>query len=172
MKYIFLLIFILLVLIISLGCNKPIEYPNEPIIKFLSLVKLKSLDPNSLVKDSAVVLIEFTDGDGDLGLPVNEKEKPKINSNFFYRVFKKKDNVWNEISLPPNSTFAYPFEAWIPTLNKTGKKRPLKGKISADVSPAFAFFSKNDTIRLEIFVKDNTRNISNSITTTELQGFQ
>ena len=153
------------------SCNKEIEYPNEPVIEFVSIdTTLKYFRPIGSVKDSVEVTLNFTDGDGDLGLPKDSTNNVRT-ANFFYTPFYKKNGVWTELkALPPFPQG--PLYAWIPTLNKTGKNKALKGIIKIAVSEAFSNNSKKDTMRLEIYVKDNAGNKSNVITTSEVRGLQ
>ena len=47
------------------SCVKPQEYPDEPVIAFLSMTK--DTMPRGLATDSTLVTLSFTDGDGDIG---------------------------------------------------------------------------------------------------------
>lgn len=50
------------------ACVKAPEFPNEPVIKFESLSKVRINQANAnLPKDSIRIHLTFTDGDGDLG---------------------------------------------------------------------------------------------------------
>ena len=51
--------------LVSSQCKKADEYPIEPVITFKSLTTVK--DANGYDTDG-ILEIEFTDGDGDLGL--------------------------------------------------------------------------------------------------------
>jgi len=48
------------------NCVKPPDYPNEPVIEFMSLSKTTMLQ-TPLGQDSILISFNFTDGDGNLG---------------------------------------------------------------------------------------------------------
>jgi hypothetical protein len=163
-------IIVVFLLLALLACNKKIEYPNEPVLAFNSLYFTSDTDKNtSIITKNIDVIIDFTDGDGNLGLPKGDASSP-TNANLFYNTFYKKKGVWTR--LVPIAPFPDPSTAWIPTLNSTDSPKPLKGKINATLTDAFSAKTKKDTMRLEIFVKDNAGNISNTITTSETFGLQ
>ena len=60
------LLFAIISSLIIIGCTKPPDYPNTPEIGFVGFSKntLQQGDGNN---DSLLVVISFTDGDGDLG---------------------------------------------------------------------------------------------------------
>jgi len=167
MKTLFLSLVILL-LVFIFSCNKKVEYPNEPVLTFNSFSFTADTDKiTKIITNNVDVLIDFTDGDGDLGIPDGQKSTPE-NANLFYSTYYKLKGEWKKIV--PVAPFPDPSTAWIPTLNKTGKSKPLKGKINVTLTDAFNSNSEKDTMRLEIYVKDNAGNKSNVITTTETRG--
>src|SRR5436853_28870 len=46
------------------SCKKPVEYPNEPVISFKSIYTERNA---SGIDTKLYVLLDFTDGDGDIG---------------------------------------------------------------------------------------------------------
>ncbi len=73
-------------------CSKPPEYPVEPVINFIGYSKTTLRQ----AVDTLYIRIGFTDGDGDLGLPVGSKE---TNASFI------DDRFPNE----PPTTLLFPF---------------------------------------------------------------
>jgi hypothetical protein len=56
------------------NCVKPPDYPDEPVIEFLSMSKTTMLQ-TPLGPDSVLISFNFTDGDGDLG---SQNDEPNI----------------------------------------------------------------------------------------------
>ncbi len=52
--------------VVASTCVDPPDYPDEPVIEYLSLSK-NFLIQSSLGEDSVLITFSFTDGDGDLG---------------------------------------------------------------------------------------------------------
>jgi len=61
-----LILLSLCVIGLIIGCTKPPEYPDEPVIEFKSFSK-NTLNQGSLTEDTTFMTISFTDGDGDIG---------------------------------------------------------------------------------------------------------
>ncbi len=72
MHYRYLLCVALMTLFLVLSCTKPPDYPNEPVIEFLSMTKNTMVQGRSIDDDFLRMTISFTDGDGDLGSNNNE----------------------------------------------------------------------------------------------------
>lgn len=53
------------------ACVQPPNYPDEPVIEFMSLSK-NSMQQGQNFSDSLFVTFSFTDGDGDLGFPASD----------------------------------------------------------------------------------------------------
>lgn len=135
------------------SCQKKESYPLEPIIAFNSF---------QIYKDSAVLSLDFTDGDGDIGLTSSDVSKP-YDSNLFLTYYEKQKGVFKKIDLP------LPFNYRIPIINKSSKEKSLKGTISVNITPTFYNpFSKFDTLRFDVNIKDRTLNLSNTISTPEV----
>jgi DUF4097 and DUF4098 domain-containing protein YvlB len=115
------------------------------------------------ITDSVVIDVDFTDGDGNIGVAVDAKANDTSNYNFFYTPYILVKGQWKKI-----------FELYtkIPNLNSSGKAKPLRGKMSADITDAFYLYKKKDTMRVEIYVKDNACNKSNVVTSSLFSGLQ
>jgi hypothetical protein len=135
------------------SCQKQETYPLEPIIAFNSF---------TVYQDSAILSLDFTDGDGNIGLTNADSLKP-YDSNLFLTYYEKQKGVFKKIELP------LPFNYRIPLINKSGKEKPLKGTISVNITPTFYNpFSKFDTLKFDVIIKDRALNISNTISTPEV----
>lgn len=157
-------IFILCCFLVVLACRKPAEYPLEPVIAYDTLRILQLSNPIAgQLTDSVVVDIDFTDGDGNLGVAKDAPIDDTTNYNFFYTPYRLQMGKWVKV---------YDLYSKIPNLNSTGKTVPLKGKISAHITDAYFLFRKRDTIRVDIYVKDNAGNVSNTVSTEPMLGLQ
>lgn len=135
------------------ACTDEEQYPLEPIIEFNSIVT------NG---DEAVLTLNFTDGDGNIGLQEFEVDSP-YNFNLFLDYYEKQNGKFEKVNLP------IPFSYRIPMINKSDRERPLKGEIKVDISPTyFNPFSQYDTLKLDIYILDRKLNKSNTVSTPEL----
>jgi len=57
---------ILILALLFIGCAKPPDYPDEPVIEYLS-ISTNSITQSVADEDIILATISFTDGDGDLG---------------------------------------------------------------------------------------------------------
>lgn len=155
--------FFILLIILGYSCKKAEEYPNVPVIKFEQFVKI----PTASGKDNVgVMIISFTDGDGDVGFRVGDTLAPyqkggKYYYNFIIKYFERQKGVYKEITLP------FTNNSRIPYLTPEGKNKVLAGNIEMDLfinNP----LTKFDTIRFEAYIYDRALNKSNVVTTTDI----
>ncbi|HEX8059681.1 MAG TPA: hypothetical protein VF473_02045 [Cyclobacteriaceae bacterium] len=80
------------------SCFSPPEYPDVPEIVFKSVTYVKGglLDDGSQAEDSVILVLNFKDGDGDIGIATNELFPP-----FNDRWYITKSNLSPDITLPP-----------------------------------------------------------------------
>ncbi|NNF35546.1 MAG: hypothetical protein HKN68_15680 [Saprospiraceae bacterium] len=83
----------LLVIMILGSCVTSPDYPIEPQIEFIGFSK-SELEQGSLNNDSLIMVISFTDGDGDLGSPPETAEK-----NLFV-VDNRTGEIYNSFKTP------------------------------------------------------------------------
>ncbi len=139
-------------LIAAEGCKKDDQFSEVPHIEYKDFV---------VTADSAFVLLDFTDGDGDLGLGDSDTAG-EFRYNFFIKYFEKQNGTFVERQFTP------PFNYRIPVLND-GKAKALSGEIRVSITPFYYdFLSDFDTIRYEIYVKDKALNESNHVTTPDI----
>ena len=67
--------------IIFSSCFEAPEFPNTPKIEFKEVI-FKDIGTNS-DPDSLLIILNFQDGDGDLGLSTNESQSPYNQKNYF-----------------------------------------------------------------------------------------
>ncbi len=125
----------------------------------IPLIEFKDFIAN---KDTADLLISFTDGDGDIGLTQNDTAAPN-NYNCFISYIEKQKGVWVKRILP------FDFNYRIPVINTSSKAKTIKGEIKIAIKPYYYDpFSKFDTIKYEIYIVDKALNKSNVISTPEI----
>jgi hypothetical protein len=158
---IFILVSVASILIVS--CREKQEFPPEPRIEFLSFTKL--VHPSGY-DTLGVLLISYTDGDGDLGLQRGDKTP----YNFFVSYFVMKNGV-----LQPG-TFFNTLTGKIDTINFNNRFGPLapegykgwiKGEIEDTIKPLYDPRSTKefDTVQFKVFLTDRAGNISNTVET-------
>jgi len=147
---------IILVIFIAIGlssCLKKQTASPIPVIEF------KDFNAN---KDTADLYLNFTDGDGDIGLTQNDTVAPN-NYNCFISYLEKQKGIWVKRVLP------FDFNYRIPIINTSSKAKTIKGVVKIAIKPYYYDpFSKYDTIKYEIYIVDKALNKSNVISTPEI----
>ncbi len=162
-RFLFIFFTIIVLAVGFFSCKKVEEFPIEPMITFNSFNKI----PNGgNVDNYGILLIDFTDGDGDVGLKNTDIQPPFDTASVYYY------NFFIDYYEKQRGTFVKPalfetFNARIPILNTSTEKQPLKGTISIEV-PINNFASTYDTIRFDCRICDRALHISNTITTPEI----
>lgn len=147
------------------SCLKPEKFPIIPFIEF---------DSFSALSDSGILVISFTDGDGNIGLAEGDttgsySTNLKYHHNLFVEYFEKVDGLgWQ-----PGKNFAgddIVFLYRIPVLTPKGKNKALKGTISTTIEPSYynPLSSDSDTIKYRITLVDRDLNESNVIESSEI----
>ena len=141
------------------SCLKVEDYPIEPIITFNSFTLNDTIDDLGNNIHLYSFIIDFTDGDGDIGLQEEDTIAPfDIHSPYYYNLwvtpFSKKGNFYQEIET------TIPLHARIPYLTPTGQNQNLKGEIEYDINISDIV---SDTIILKIQLIDRELHESNII---------
>ncbi|HPF00599.1 MAG TPA: hypothetical protein PKY63_08040 [Bacteroidales bacterium] len=142
------------------GCIEQREYPIEPAITFKSFATMKSVAGHDSI---GYLTIEFTDGDGDVGLAQSDTLPPyNPGSNFYYNFFitffQKTGNDFQEITTPYNSR--------IPDVNPEHIDKDLVGDISIEIDlNILSLILVSDTIKMKAYMLDRALNESNMIET-------
>jgi len=144
------------------GCIEQREYPIEPVIAYSRFVTVDGL----LGKDSlAYFTIEFTDGDGDIGLEQSDTLPPfnpgsEYYYNYFITFYQKVNGEFLAISTPYNSR--------IPDVNPDHLEKDLKGEISIEIDlNILSLVLTSDTIMMKGYIVDRALHHSNMIETPE-----
>lgn len=148
--------------VLLFACKKNEEYPIEPVI---SLKSFFTLQDQSGFDTLAVIELNFTDGDGDLGLRASDVNPPFDTGSIYYRnfqieLYKRVAGAWQ---LDPNSVY---MGGRIPYLTPTGSNKALKGEIRMDSFLPFGL--TGDTCFMNVFIYDRALHKSNVVKTPEL----
>jgi hypothetical protein len=154
--------FIILGLVLIIGCRKEEKYPLEPVITFEGFVFLQDSQTGEI--NTGLLRIGYTDGDGDIGLDQGDTMFPYQKSgeyyyNFIIRYFEQQQGEFVEVN-PDSSTF----NARIPPLIPKNQTEAIKGVIEDEVfinNP----LSDYDTIKFEVQLIDRALNKSNVVST-------
>lgn len=132
-----------------MSCKKKEPLDPKPEITFKSL---------STLPDSSVLVLGFTDGDGDIGLTQSDTAGD-FRYNCFIDIYRQTNGVWEK------QEFWIPYYYRIPMLKKTAKEKPLEGDIVLellDFPPDLATLGR-DTLKAVIYIKDRAQNKSNEV---------
>jgi len=140
------------------SCIEQREYPIEPAITFKSFATMKSVAGHDSI---GLLTIEFTDGDGDVGLAQSDTLPPYNPGsvyyyNFFITFSQKIGNDFQEISTPYNSR--------IPDVNPEHIDKDLIGDITIEIDlNILSLVLTSETIRMKAYMVDRALNESNTI---------
>ncbi len=145
------------------ACLPNNNFPDEPVVEFKEFVKIP--DANG-VDQTGKLILEFTDGDGDVGLGQGDTFPPydpgsQYYYNFFTRYYEKQNGEFVEVELDLPNFFR------IPVLTPIGQNKTLEGELEVELfinNP----FSDYDTIKFDAWIVDLALNESNVVETGEI----
>ena len=149
----------LVLTLLMVGCLKKKEFPIEPIIEFESF---------NIEGDSGVLMISFTDGDGDIGLREYDTISPyNLGSEYYYNLYldyyEKQNGTWVKRDLNP------PFAYRVPVITPSGQNKALEGTIEIDIVPIYYDpASVYDTIMYRVRLIDRALHVSNEVESDEI----
>ncbi|MEM8897008.1 MAG: hypothetical protein AAGC85_02850 [Bacteroidota bacterium] len=140
--------------IFSVSCNNDPGFPAEPSLEFLSLTPDTVQDQ----RDSMVLRLRFTDGDGNLGSDDN---------GVFNLVVVDRRLYADEFPLTEEqATLNYT----LPDLTPDTKNPAIQGIINVEIAPTAIRLAlqgaSQDVTTFDVFITDRDDNVSNTITTT------
>ena len=159
---IFKLLVIIIVLIVSVSCQKIETLPPRPRIEFRSFEIFDTTDILGNNAKGGRLKFYFEDGDGNVGLAEPDGIRSD-SSNLFLTLYRKQNGEM--VLAPPNDPLR-PSSYRIPFMFRLGQNKILKGTIS--VTLFYLFYSPVDTIKYDFHIKDRAENISNIESTTEI----
>lgn len=160
MLRILLPVVVFLVIICVGSCGKLEKLPEEPYIEYTSFEVFDTTDILGNSIKGGELKFYFEDGDGDLGLPPQEEGSELDSINLFLTLYRLNDGV---ISPAGEDDPLKPTGFRIPYMETIGQNTILKGDVS--VIFFYLFYSEEDSIRYDFYVKDRAENISNTVST-------
>lgn len=145
------------------SCQKESNFSEIPDLKFKEY---------RVTDTSLVITLEFTDGDGDLGLDDGDTLSPfnpgsfAYNNLFLYYQQKVNDSTFNYYL--NNGTDTIRFWYRYKNITPVGQKKVLEGELIANL-PAPYSIPGIDSFRFEIFMLDRALNRSKSIFTPTIK---
>lgn len=156
----------LALLILLVGCKKIVNYPDEPAISFTSVSSKDSTDALDNPVKRVTLTFHLTDGNGDVGLGVNDNTGPfSVDSAFYYNLFlqeyKMENGVLTEVPAPDGLR-----KYRIPDLTPTGQNKTLIADISVTVEYPYTEASPLPFREFDyvFYVVDRSFNFSNKDT--------
>lgn len=151
-------------LVLMLGaCLKTEEFPVEPALK------LKTFQQQG---DTIQLAVDFTDGDGDIGLGEGDTLAPYQRTGEYYY------NLYCDFQIFHNGSWGTAQSDWnyrIPVITPTGQNKALDGTINVAIGPfpgprpfPLPAISAGDTLRATVKLYDRALHQSNVITTDRI----
>ncbi|MBD2752876.1 hypothetical protein [Spirosoma validum] len=161
-----------LVLLISLsvfGCFTEPTYPNAPQITFKGISRYTLAAGTGVgqqKRDSLVITVGFTDGNGDLGndLPISSSEMNRYRQagnwgNYKIRAFRLENKQYKELSTGENTFLAFP------RLSREGRTGAIEGDLELKQLYPYTQPYKFFPTKYRIQIRDRALNVSNEIET-------
>jgi hypothetical protein len=142
------------------SCLRKDEFPNTPSITFKSI---------TTTPDSAVILLDFVDGDGNFG--ITDADTTGIYDdcyeryNIYAEYYELRNGEWVWVQLDP-CIEQIPWYYQVPFAEPTGQIKSQKGELRLLLEPTYYLTNAFDTCRFEIFIADRDRNLSNRVRTS------
>jgi len=162
-KYLVISFFLFLA---AVSCIKIQTLPPEPYIEFVSFAVFDTVDILGNTSKGGRLKFYFEDGDGDLGLPPPSSQQTYDTVNLFFTLYRKTDGV---MAPAPDNDPLKPSGYRIPYMERLGQNKILKGYIS--VTFLYLFYSEDDIIKYNFYIKDRAGNVSNTASTSEISLF-
>lgn len=155
---------IIIITIIALGsCRKVVQLPPVPLVKFTRFTVFDTLTLLGKFKAGRLEFY-FEDGDGDLGLNA-PADNVADSTDLYLTLFRKKEGIM--VASKDKFDVLLPYPSYrIPYMERLGVNKILKGTIS--VSFLYMFYSQDDTIKYDFYIKDRAENVSDTASTCEI----
>ncbi len=152
MKLLSKISFALCLALMFVGCRKSGTFDDTPFLKYKSY---EFTEDASNGRDSYLLTIFFTDGDGDVGKLEGQSFDTCSESgyNFLIRYFEKVGEDFKEIQ-PRDSCL--PFHNILPNLTDIGQNKTLEGDIIATFPYAGFPINATDSIKFEFVLIDRS----------------
>ncbi len=144
------------------ACLKKEAFPVEPAITLKSFVQSG---------DTLKLAINFTDGDGDIGLAQGDTFPPYDTSSVYYK------NLFCDFQIRRNGAWTDAQSYWyfrVPVITPTGQNKALDGELAVTLSPfpgirlGLPPIDVGDTVRTTVKLVDRALHESNVVTTNTI----
>lgn len=153
--------FLLLAVFLFTSCIDREEYPVVPYIEFSNFFIVPN-HPSGV--ETGVIMLLFTDGDGDIGLEMKDTLYPFQPGGEYYYNYKM--NIFKKQG---NDTIRLPYNMRIPPINPDKYPQNLKGEIYIDIPlNVLRAVLPDNKFQFEAFIYDRALNKSNTITSPVL----
>lgn len=149
------------------GCLKSEEFPDQPILTFKSLEqKFETVTGGIQPSRFIIIKVDFTDGDGDIGLDDTDTQSPFGQDEAHYKNYniefkRRTGGVWTDI----DSDWSYRMKR----ISPSGQDPTLNGEIEVKVGPYpgprinLPDILVGDTLQVHIRLEDRSLNMSNTV---------
>ena len=150
------------------GCSYDYDYPVEPVLSYKDFILIKN-DDGLLTR--GILMLDFTDGDGDIGLSQGDTLPPyhlggDFYYNFFIDLYYKSGSGYEKVTFPDTS---YTFNSRIPKIELNGKSKAIRGVIEYTFDLQLMLpFLHSDTLQVRTSIADRGLHRSNLVTTPDL----
>ena len=149
------------------ACEKVIDYPIVPDIRFKSAIATFAIDNLGNPVQKVELTFTLRDGDGDIGLQPGDTNPPytgKYRSNFFPTLYIKKQGRYEKDTSVIVSNYIIPY------IESRGQNPALKADIIVEFN--YSVFAgqppKYDTIRYEFYMVDRALHHSDTLITPDI----
>jgi hypothetical protein len=150
------------------GCSDEYDYPDEPVLWYKDFVFVKN-GTDQITK--GILQLEFTDGDGDIGLGQEDTLPPyDLDGDYYYNfiidLYARNDTTYDKVVFPDTN---YTFNSRIPRIILNGNSKAIKGVIEYTFDlELMKPFLPNDTIMIKAFIIDRALHRSNQVVTPDI----
>jgi hypothetical protein len=166
MKFKAIPVIVFFTVFIVASCGKIETLQPEPRVEYTNFTVFDTTDLLGNQIMGGRLKFYFEDGDGNLGLEAPEDTDESDTINLFVTLYRMNDG---EFTIAPDND---PFRTTgfrIPYMERTGQNKILKGNITVTFS--YLFYSAEDSIRYDFYVKDRAGNLSNIASTSLIPVF-
>lgn len=168
------LIAVVVFLLVYSSCRSFEEFPDEPVITYSGFLLENNIETG--ITERGVLILDYTDGDGNIGLAESDTFPPfDYGSEYYYNMvityFEMHHNEWEETDLvywnvQDQQFDTLSFSARIPVLTPRSGNQAIKGFIQ-DTLYLYNPLSEKafDTIKFSVFIIDRLLNKSNTVET-------
>lgn len=157
---------LLLLVQIPMSCSKP-EFAKEPQISFKSIEVLEGELENE--RDTLLITISFTDGDGDLGYSQQEiqadltRDLRDVELEYYER--QEDERKFKKVITNIQDESDYSSSYILPELNERKGKTTIKGELEIKKAVWYKINESFKEVKCKVRIRDRANNLSNQVET-------